>query len=328
MASPVTLGARYEQTFAGFGPASLLQYGTFTPAGTVPTSAGTVAIPCNVKILAAALASSTNAGLTTVLVNFCSGPMPAAPIGAGAIVFTLSGTITAAGTITLTVTGPTPDTSFSVSFQYTNTASIANIVSGINGAYQAALNAGTQPPVAVSTDGASTVTVFGIVANNLLPLMGGPMTVALTAAPAGTGLVISPSTPQTLQPSSFQVAPSDNFTTTTPTSAFASNGQFLFGRYRSLRIGPIGTQAITYPSLRVGQPAGSPQGAQFSLSEYDIVFPCTRPITLCYMLPGTGPNQTNASLLVRPVILDPNQPYPAGLSWTPRQQTIGAPSTA
>ena len=124
----------------------------------------------------------------------------------------------------------------------------------------------------------------------------------------------------------------DNFNISTPSSAFVGSGQL------GAPMAPVGIATTGAPNnvvyaplfTNAGQPGvGAPGGpTPVSIPYWDMIFPCTRPLVLYYTITIVNPVTVNASALVVPIILDPNQPYPYAGMWVPNQTNMGAPSTA
>lgn len=314
----VLQGQEYQQTRAVFGPVSMVTFtqGTITAASSTPTAGGTLALPCNVKILAAA-ASMTAGTYAPVAFNVTSGGLAGAGVLGGGLV-AITGPATANGTFTLVIAGPTPGTSQTINVPYTSGQTAGQIGTAV----RTAINVIVGSSVMATDDAAGNVTLIQTTSQALLTQLGGPQLYSASAT-AGTGVAATPTVPTAFSAGTMTVASPDNFATSTPSSVFAKNGQVLFP---SFQIVPNASQnAVAYPPLMSSAPNLPPS----SVPTYDIIWPCTRTLALSFISPTFGTTVTfRVSLLVMPVIVDPNQPYPAAAMWTPNQTTIGAPSTA
>lgn len=335
----VLKGMRYEQTFVGFGPVSVLTFPSFTTNGATTSSLvarQTLALPCNIKIIAAAAAVS-GASVTLPLglaLNFASGQPPAGNTVGLSPAFVVAGTADVAGVATVTIQGPNAATSLTATFNYNIGATNTQIAAGL----AAAVNAAGNPYYTAAQGAPANFLVQNSLSSNLFGFLGGGAQPVITVTPGGDGVVtITPTGPQPLPTGANNVVGTpDNFMTSTPTSAFAGPGQFAFGAFKPIPLtlpllGTTPVNAVVYPQLITGQPAGSPVGPQFTLPEFDIVFPVTRPLSLYASSPGGGASNSGTvlvSVLMMPVILDPNKPYPAARMWVPNNSNIGAPSTA
>lgn len=336
MANPVLKGQIYKQTAIQFGSAIVLPFETvpFTGAvqlATVSPSA-TRALPCNVKVLAVAVefeetTPGTQVPALTAGLNISSGLSAAGTTTFVSGTITVTNTANSTGTMNITIVGPTPSTTQSATVPVTNGNSSTVVATALVNA----LNASGNPQVFAS-NAAGVITITQLVPQNLLAQMGGQQTYQGTAA--GTGLqTIGPSTPTAFpaNPNGMQIGTPDNFATSTPSSVFAGPGQFVFGKFRTLTTTgapPISPNLVQYAALVAGGLPGST--GTFSLAEYDIICPCTRGLTLWLTNMSGFPAAVvaNASALVMPVIVDPNQPYPAAGMWVPNNTNLGAPSTA
>jgi hypothetical protein len=332
MANPVLKGQVYKQTAVEFGAALVLPFEQVllngTPSGATLNVNQSRALPCNAKVLAVAVEfeNTTTPGTTvpagTVGLNISSGIPTGGNVALIQATLTITGTATGNGTNTLTIVGPTPATS-----QVSSAAVTPGQTPGTMGAnLTAAINATPNSQV-YATAVAGVITLTQLTPQNLLTQLGGQQTYQGTTTAAS--VAIAPSTPTLFatNPNSMQIGTPDNFMTSTPSSVFAAQGQFVFGKFRTLAVpNAMSPNIVNYAGITS---SGLPGQNPFSIAEFDIILPCTRGISL--WLPNlSGMNNTtaNASALVMPVILDPNQPYPVAGMWVPNNTNLGAPSTA
>lgn len=335
MANPVLKGQVFKQTAVQFGSALVLPFETVPFTGAIQLStvspSATRALPCNVKVLAVAVEfESTTAGtqvpILTAGLNISSGAPAAGSVSFVAGTYTITGTATANGTISLIIVGPTPGTSQTITANLVNTAPAATAATALATVINQTANAQVYASAA-----AGVITLTQLTPQNLLAQMGGQQT--YQGSSATTGITVAPTVPTLFptNPNSPQIGTPDNFGTSTPSSTFAGAGQFVFGKFRTLTTTgtpPLSPNLVQYAGMAQGGLPGTT--GTFSLPEYDIILPCTRGITI-WIENFSGFPATivaNASALVVPVILDPNQPYPVAGMWVPNNTNLGAPSTA
>ena len=334
MANPVLKGQSYKQTAAQFGSAFVLPFETVAYTGAIQLAtispSASRGLPCNVKVLAVAVefdetVPGTQVPALTAGLNISSGLSTAGTTVFVAGTITVTGPATGAGTASVTINGPTPGTSQTATVNVTNAQSATTIATNLVNA----LNAGPNQQV-FAANAAGVITIDQLTPQNLLTQMGGPQT--YQGAAAAAGVTVTPTVPTAFpaNPNGMQIGTPDNFSTSTPSSTFAGPGQFVFGKFRTLTTTgapPLNPNLVQYAGIVTG---GLPGQSPFSLAEYDIILPCTRSLTV-WIPNWSGFPATvvaNASALVVPVILDPNQPYPVAGMWVPNSTNLGAPSTA
>lgn len=321
MANPVLKSATYSQTNAQFGAPEIFQWPTttITAEQATPLLAQSAPIPCNVKILcvsAQAVGPTANTGLS---INIASGANFGS-FGSGTVTFGAAATNN--GTATLTIAGPSPATSQVVSIAITTAEPVATAATAMAAAINAVPASGNPQVFAQASAGAVT----------LYQLQIGAIAAQQTyrCAITAPGMTFTPSAATAFSASTAAQGTPDNFATSTPSSKFAANGQFLFPSFQTVPVLTAATSVQTniFPGITTGPGVGL--GTTTSTAAYDIIFPMNRPLALVYQMAGfsTGSIALAVSALVMTVILDPNQPYPVAGMWTPNNSTIGCPSTA
>lgn len=312
MGSLVLKAASADIDYAKFGPVSALQFASHTFGGAldVPTLVGQVALPANVKILAAsavAIAASGNA----LAINVMSGPNAGTPptLGTGTITFTT--TATHAGTCTVVITGSGGNviqtTTFAIGATNTVTQSAAAMVTALN----------TAPnPTVYASNSAGVVTLYQLANGDL----GSLETYQASLSAAVTGQTVSPTTATAFTGSPTSVtAPGDNSLLGTQPPTPAAAGDFWLPRFGAVTLDTEGVNTVVYP------PNTQLPGV-LQVAAWDSIFPVTRTLGLVAIYPGYAASTTlQVTLLIAPVLLATNNW--ADLQWQPNNTTIGAPST-
>lgn len=302
-------GAQSSGQRALFGAASVLDFGAYTLAAnqTTPVAAAQIPLPCNVKILALALTAIGASG-NGLAANLSSGPS-FGTFATGTVTFT--GTAGATGTVTLSIAsaggGPTQTVVAVITSGFTATQSAAALV--------AAINAATTGNQVYATNLAGVVTLYSVSAQ-----IQGAQTYAATLQTVTTQTV-SPTSATALTAGTAARGTPDNTNLGVVPPVTAASGQFWLNRFVNVPISSGGTNTVIYP----GTPAAT--GTDFG-ADWDIIFPCTRTLTLALFAAGFGASTVvQASALVVPIILNPTQSGSSNTVWAPGVNTIGAPST-